>query len=366
MFFVIFLLLWTGLHAYVVTRLLSVPLIAQNIPPAVLIGVVVFLGASYILSRIMERYAIGGPSHLLEHLGAYWVGVFFYLFVGFLAADVITGFGLWLRPEILTIRGYGLLAAAAFILLALIQARRAPVVTEYEVAMPGLPQEADGTVLVVASDMHLGSMLGHVWARRRIEQFESLRPDIILLVGDIFEGDETTHAGWLPFLERIRAPHGVYFVTGNHEFYAGPEKIIALLRRAGFRVLRDDSVESIPGLVISGVDDIAFRPRAQHIAAVERALRQRPTGASIFLSHTPVQAELAAGAGANLMLCGHTHNGQIWPFTYIVRLAFRLITGRYDVNGMTVIVGRGTGTWGPRMRLWKRSELLKITLRSRH
>ncbi len=84
----------------------------------------------------------------------------------------------------------------------------------------------------------------------------------------------------------------------------------------------------------------------------------------MFLSHTPVLSQTASQAGVGLMLSGHTHNGQIWPFTYIVRSVFPLITGRYDVGGMTAIVGRGTGTWGPRMRLWKRSELLKITLRA--
>jgi uncharacterized protein len=84
----------------------------------------------------------------------------------------------------------------------------------------------------------------------------------------------------------------------------------------------------------------------------------------VFISHAPIHADIAAKHGANLMLCGHTHNGQIWPFNYIVRMAFPLLTGRYDINGMTVIVGRGTGTWGPRMRLWQRGELLRIVLKS--
>jgi uncharacterized protein len=157
----------------------------------------------------------------------------------------------------------------------------------------------------------------------------------------------------------------VFVVTGNHELYAGPGPIIEEFKRAGFRVLRDENAEVIPGLVIAGVDDVAFRRRDKNaaVAAVERALANRPAGATIFVTHTPVHGDRAAQLGANLMLSGHTHNGQIWPFTYIVRAVFPLINGRYDVNGMTAIVGRGTGTWGPRMRLWKRSELLKITLR---
>jgi len=363
-FFVLFLLVWAGLHVYILTRLLSVPFIAHHVPASVLIAVIVFLAVSYILSRVMERYAIGGGSHLLEHLGAYWIGVFFLLFAGFFVVDVISGFGLWLHLQIPMLRTSAVIMVGVLTAISLSQAHRTPVVTEYEVAMPGLPRSADGTVLVVASDMHLGSMLGYEWATRRARQFAALKPDIILLVGDIFEGDPTTHEVWLPVLQQIRAPHGVFVVTGNHEFYAGPDKIIELLRRAGFQVLRDESAEPIPGLVVTGVDDMAFRPRIEHAAAVERTLRDRPAGATVFLSHTPVQAQLASKNGANLMLSGHTHDGQIWPFRYIVRLVFSLIAGRYEVNGMTVIVGRGTGTWGPRMRLWKRSELLKITLRN--
>jgi hypothetical protein len=98
---------------------------------------------------------------------------------------------------------------------------------------------------------------------------------------------------------------------------------------------------------------------------VEQALAGRPLKAgTIFVSHTPWEADVAARAGAGLMLCGHTHNGQIWPFSYIVRLTYPLLGGRYEVNRMPVIVCRGTGTWGPHMRLWRRSEIVRVTLRS--
>ena len=98
--------------------------------------------------------------------------------------------------------------------------------------------------------------------------------------------------------------------------------------------------------------------------AVEQTLANRPPGAVILLSHSPLLADVAATAGAGLMLSGHTHNGQIWPFGYLVRLSYPLLGGRYEVGGMPVIVCCGTGTWGPRMRLWRPGEILRITLRS--
>jgi len=358
-------LVWAGLHFYVVSRLLSIPFIAHSIPAQLLIPVVLVLGASYIVSRVLEHYGIDGLSHVLEIVGAYWVGGFFLLFSAFLACDVCTGFGLWLRPQVPALRTAALILALLMTIVALMQARRPPVVTEYEVSLDGLPLEADGTVLVVASDMHLGALLGHGWASERAAQFESLRPGLLLLVGDIFEGDETAYPGWLPVLQQFRASHGVYVVTGNHEFYAGGTKIIDLFRRANFHVLRDESIEPIPGLVLTGVDDVAFRGRAAHAVILEKVLGQRPKGASVLLSHTPLETQRAADAGVGLMLCGHTHEGQIWPFTYLVRLAFPITSGRYRVQGMTAIVCRGTGTWGPRMRLFKRSEVLRITVRSK-
>ena len=364
--FIIFLLIWALMHWYVLVRLSSVPGIAGHVPTWVLVVAGALLGSAYIVSRVMERFGLDGFSHVLEYVGANWVGVLFLLLVCFVAADVITGFGYQLVNWVPAIRIGALACAGVLIGISLVQAVRAPVVTDYEVRMPGLPAAADGTVLVVASDMHLGPMLDERWANARAEQIQSLRPDVLLLVGDICEAPRDTHDKWLPTLQKFRAKHGVFVVTGNHEFYAGPGPIVELFGRAGFRVLHDEAAEALPGLTVAGVDDVAFRHRGTNEAglAVDRALANRAGRATVFLSHTPVLADRAAKDGAGLMLSGHTHNGQIWPFRYLVRLAFPLLNGRYDVDGMTVIVGRGTGTWGPRMRLWQRGELLRVTLRS--
>ncbi len=315
MFFVIILLLWAGAHAYVIARLGSIPFIAQHVPPQILVPVVVFLGASYILARLMEHFELGRASHVLEYLGASWVGIFFVVFVCFLAADVLTGFGFLLPGLVVRIRTAALIVAAVLVGIAYIQAWRTPVVTEYEVAMGGLPMAADGTVMVVASDMHLGTMLGSRWASQRIAQFEALKPDLLILAGDIFEGEEETHAGWLPVIRRFRAPLGVFVVTGNHEFYAGPEAILKLFREGGLRVLRDEHVEVLPGLVLAGVDDVSFRKAGRHDQAIamDQAFANRPAGATVFLSHTPVLAEHAARMGAGLMLSGKPTKGRSGP-----------------------------------------------------
>jgi len=138
-----------------------------------------------------------------------------------------------------------------------------------------------------------------------------------------------------------------------------------LFEEVSFNLLRNSWAEVRPGLVLAGVDDLTARRRNGQVGdPISQALADRPPGAAILLSHTPWEAERAAKAGVGLMLCGHTHGGQIWPFDYLVRSRYPLLEGRYEVDGMTVIVCRGTGTWGPRMRLWRPSEILRVTLRA--
>jgi predicted MPP superfamily phosphohydrolase len=213
------------------------------------------------------------------------------------------------------------------------------------------------------SDLHLGSLLGQAWLEARVEQVQALRPDMVVLLGDIFEGHGRPRSEFLQTLSRITAPLGVWAVSGNHEFHSGSGGAMALVQVAGLHVLHNCWTEVYPGVVLAGVDDLTTWYREGRDGdPVSQALTARPPGAAILLSHTTWKADEAARMGVGLMLCGHTHGGQIWPFGYLIRLRYPLLAGRYDINGMTVIVCRGTGTWGPRMRLWHPGEILRITL----
>lgn len=157
----------------------------------------------------------------------------------------------------------------------------------------------------------------------------------------------------------------VVLVAARMVVHGSEGVVAAAVELAGLQVLHDRFVELRPGLVVAGVDDLTSRHGdGEGAAAVARALAGRPLGAAVLLSHTPWHAETAAAAGAGVMLCGHTHAGQVWPFGYLVRTVYPLLAGRYEVGGMTVIVGRGTGTWGPRMRLWRPAEIVRLTLRA--
>jgi predicted MPP superfamily phosphohydrolase len=364
MFLIVFLSVWTLMHLYVFWRASSVPHLTAHLPTALLIAGAVLLWLAFPAAMVLERARAAAPRALV-FVGAGWLGVLFLAFVALLVVDVVTVGGLVMPRLAPILRGAALAAAVLLSAFGLVQGLRDPVVGEYEVRLPGLPAERDGLVLVEISDMHLGALIDGPWIARQIERVEALKPDLVVVDGDLVDGNAGAVEPLLPVLKRLRAPLGVWAVTGNHEYYAGVERCVRLFQDAGYTVLRDRWAQVVPGLVLAGVDDLTARRQfglGGH--PVHASLDGRPPGATIFLSHTPWEADAAAAAGAGLMLSGHTHDGQIWPFGCLVRLTYPLLGGRYRVGGMSVIVCRGTGTWGPRMRLWRPSEIVRITLRS--
>ncbi len=363
LFLSIVLTIWGVMHLYVFWRLASVPWVAAHISRPALVVAAVLLWASYPAARILGAWNLEAAARPLEFAGATWIGVLFLAVATMVVADVVT-LGGWLMPHLApAIRGWALVAAGLLSIIGLVQGLRPPVVRDYEVQLAGLPPERDGLVLVQISDLHLGTLINRGWAARLVKQVNDLQPDLVVVVGDVVDGNVNRVETLRPVLAQLRAPLGVWAVTGNHEYYAGVEQCVRLFQDAGFTVLRDTWAEVAPGLTLAGVDDLTARRQfGREGNPVEKALANRPPGATIVLSHTPWQADAAARLGGGLMLSGHTHNGQIWPFSYLVRFRYPLMAGRYEVAGMPVIVCRGTGTWGPRMRLWWPGEIVRIKL----
>jgi predicted MPP superfamily phosphohydrolase len=365
-FFVVALSIWLAMHATLLWHVWHTPFLVAHVPRWVSVAILVILAHAYLASRFAEVSPWPGLAAPLEIVGTTWMGVLLLLLTCLLASEIVTGFG-WLLPKLRPIlRGWAMVAGLALSAIALVQGLRPPVVTDYEVKLPGLPAERDGTVVAFISDLHLGTMTSAAWMRARAAEVNALQPDLVIVGGDVFEGRSPNVREEQAALRMLHAPLGVFAVTGNHDDYSRRPNGRSPLDDAGVKVLRDEWVPLSDGLVLAGVLDgghLPGQPANGH--RIERALAGRPAGvATVFVSHIPVGAETAARLGAGLMLSGHTHGGQIWPFGYFVRRLVPLFVGRYDVDGMTAIVGRGTGTWGPRMRLWQRGEVLRIVLRA--
>ena len=351
------------MHVYVFWRAGSVPFLKRHVPRKFLIGAGVLFWVVFSVGRFFGHGGTGVFARTLELFAMDWMAMIFLATVSLLVIDLITGFGLLLPRSAPLLRGLALIAGGVLTLVGLVQGMRPPFVQEYEVRLSGLPHEMDGSVLVAMSDLHLGTVLGRQWLDARIAQVHAEHPDLVVLLGDIFEGHGEPREELLQVLHRLSAPLGVWAVLGNHEFHGRDAKGTPLMNIDGVRVLNNSWIELRPGLVLSGVDDLTANHRSGLGGdPVSKALTGRPVRATVLLSHTPWQAENAAAAGTGLMLSGHTHGGQIWPFGYLVQRVYPLLGGRYDVDGMTVLVCRGTGTWGPRIRLWRPGEILRVKL----
>ncbi len=368
MFRIIFNGAWTLLHLYVLWRLLSLPWVRRRVSWKVLVPITALLWAAGLGQRYLDRAGLEVVAAPLEWFVMNWLGTLFLIFVCLLAIDLITLFGFVFRRQVVMLRTVGLVAGVVLAGIALVQGLRPPVVNDYEVRLAGLPPQYDGLVIAAISDMHIGRFIDRDWLGARIDQINAMHPDLVVMPGDLFEGDRDSEreTKMQLIMKQLTPPLGVWGVTGNHEGHGGRNAAVRFLEGAGVRMLRDEWAVLDSGLVIGGIDDGGHGLSGESGATrIRRVLAEKPPGAaSIFLSHRPQFAEEVASAGVGLMISGHTHGGQIWPFSYVVAAVNPYLAGRYDVDGLTLLVSRGAGTWGPRMRLWAPGEILRITLRS--
>jgi hypothetical protein len=355
----------TLMHVYVFWRGSSVPFLRRHMSMKALAATGMALWILFLFGRIYGHDNPGALAQVLELAGMIWMATLFLIFVSMLAVDGITGFGRLLPRFAPVMRGAAMVVGVLLSVIALVQGLRQPVVQNYEVHLRGLPPKLEGIVLVGLSDLHLGSLRNERWLGKVVSRVQAERPDIIVLLGDIFEGHVMPTKEKAAGLQGLKAPMGVWAVLGNHEFH-GRDRIAALFRDAGITALRNERATILPGFSLAGVDDLRSHHRAgSKTDFITRTLSPPQPGATVLLSHTPWFARKAAKAGAGLMLSGHTHGGQIWPFGYLVRILYPLFAGEYDVDGMTVIVSRGAGSWGPPMRLWQPGEIVRVTLRAK-
>ena len=233
-------------------------------------------------------------------------------------------------------------------------------ITRYMIALPALPAAWRGKTAALVSDMHLGQVNGAAFAKKVSDQIESLRPDIIFVDGDLFDGVKVDVDAVVSPLSRLRAPHGIYFVTGNHEEFGANDHFIAAVRKIGIRVLDNEKVE-LDGLQIIGVDDHDSNiPGSFGRILSEMGIdRSRP---SILVKHQPSLLAAAEEAGISLQVSGHTHRAQMWPLSYITRAIYKGYDyGLKRLGAMQVCTSSGAGTWGPPLRVGTRAEVVVLT-----
>lgn len=204
------------------------------------------------------------------------------------------------------------------------------------------------------SDLHIGVNIGVSYVKNVVRLANASQPDCIVLTGDIGDGDSRMHQAAIAELAHLQAPLGVFLILGNHELYWQAGEWVKAFKAAGLQVLideaRDMNWQGQP-LTILGLAPSASKPIAEQLAA------HHAKGPVLVLSHYPSRAEEAAAAGAKLFLAGHTHGGQYWPWSWLIYFFHRYAKGYYQLNGMHIYINRGTGYWGPPLRLGARAEV---------
>lgn len=232
-------------------------------------------------------------------------------------------------------------------------------VEQVRIATDKLPPGMDRLRLAQVSDLHLGLLhreeeLGPVIAR--LQQYQ---PDLLLATGDIVDAQISHLDGLSDLWRQVNPPLGKYAITGNHEFYAGIEQSTEFLQKSGFSLLRNRAEEVVAGVMLIGVDDPAGRKEVPERELLEKNPKDRLT---ILLKHRPQVSDDVDGL-FDLQLSGHTHRGQIFPFNLLTRLAYPLQDGLYQLSGGGhLYTSRGTGSWGPPMRIGSPPELTIIDL----
>jgi uncharacterized protein len=265
--------------------------------------------------------------------------------------------------------GTAIAVAGASVGRGMLEARGEHEVVEVEIVLAKLPRELDGFSIVQLSDLHTGMTIDRAFVQRVVDRANALSPDLVALTGDLVDGPVESLREDIAPLASLRAKHGVFAITGNHEYYAGADAWIAEISRLGARYLRNERVTIGTGTAsfdLAGVDDHSADNWVGHGEDLARATGGRdPSRALVLLAHQPRQVRRAAKHGVDLQLSGHTHGGQIWPWHYIVKIQQGgLLAGRYEHEGTQLYVTRGCGYWGPPVRLLAPLEITRVILRS--
>lgn len=354
----LFLSVYGLAHCYIWWRLLK-PLELSGVALRLLQGALVVLFVSFPLIHFWFRHENGWWIGAVNWLSSLWMGTVVYAVLVTLASDLLRLAVFRTVPDGPTVSGVVAAVAAVIVVYGVIEARQLGV-TELRVPMPALTKELR---VVQISDVHMGLVVRGSRLEQIVNKANSLRPDLIVITGDLVDAEALHMEEMIPLLRRLRAPLGVYAVTGNHEFFAGVDKVERFLQQAGVTLLRNRAVVLDGGLQLVGLDDpIGHRFYGQPPPLVSELIqRGRPT---MLLLHTPVTTlDRLEAAGVHLQLSGHTHKGQLWPFHLIVKLIYRHTPYGLLSNGRaTIYVSRGAGTWGPPMRVGAPPEITLVTL----
>ncbi len=375
-FFSIVLFIYGIINYYIYIRGLQCTL--QNTNLRLIYKIAFFtIASSYIISRFLERIMINPFTNVLTWIGAFWLGAMVYFLMFVLLLDILRLLNHFMHffPSFITedysrskyITG---IAVSAFVGLLLIGGyinTLFPKIRKIDISIHKKVSGSRTLHIAAASDIHLGTLINKNRATYLVNKINSLKPDIIILAGDILDEDIAPVVKYNigHILQNLKAPLGIYAITGNHEYIGGINKAVKYLTDHNINIIRDSAVLIDNRFYLAGRED---RDKPRFTGAKRKPLQEILAGVDksyplILLDHQPFKLDEAVSNNVDLQLSGHTHRAQLWPFSYLTKKIYELDWGYMQKGNTHFYVSSGFGTWGPPMRIGTRAEILDIYVR---
>ncbi|MCD8073176.1 MAG: metallophosphoesterase [Alistipes sp.] len=357
----VILALYLGANYYVLLRLWQMLPAGSFLRPLMLTAGII-LSVAFFAVLIFRHSVPVGIGSVLYTLGTAWLNILLYLIIAILIADLLPFTGLYKRDVVLrsNIITFGIIAGVVTLIMLAGNwnyhtKRRIELTVDTSAGGTGL---AEPLKIVAISDLHLGYSIGRRELDKWIALINAENPDVVLIAGDLIDNDVRPlyKGGIAESLRQLRTKYGVFIVPGNHEYISGIDKSVEFLREAGMTVLRD-SVVTVGGVAIAGRDDLTNKRRMPLAGLVSGTDPDLPL---IVIDHQPSSLDDAVAAGAALQVSGHTHRGQVWPFSWLTDALYEDSYGPEDKNGTMVYVSSGIGIWGGKFRIGTVSEYVMI------
>lgn len=365
-FYIIFfsiLILYFTANYYILSRILKLIPHYLKLPISIII---IFSALAFLAGRMLEQHSISAVSDLLIWVGALWMGYFVYLLLGFIAVDA-SHFIVNIFNTSINYRHSGyisIIILSFFITACGYIVAISPKVKEIPITI-NKPSSIKELRIAFASDIHLGTIISNSRLQTLVSLINDAKPDLIIFGGDILDEDLkpviVNNLGEL--LVQLKSKYGVIAVPGNHEYIGGIDNAIAYLESHNITVLRDD-VFTIDTITFIGRDDRRkYSFTGIHRATLESLLKKVDTqGPVIVIDHQPIARHKTASLPIDVILSGHSHHGQLFPFNFITKIIYDMSWGYTKIENTHIYVSSGFGTWGPPIRTSSWSEIVLFTL----